>query len=157
MNFSRDPLAVCRILGLGIFCLCLLTSLATSSAHDAHGRGPDHATVVADSAIDGADAYVAGSRIYIDPATGRRTTPPASVEQDPGFKAPAVPRAALRSERRPDGTVSVRLHGNFRSYSVATVSPSGVVTQDCFDDAESAAAAVRSGSGRSAIAAEAVR
>jgi hypothetical protein len=157
VNFSRDPLGVCRILGLGLFCLCLLSSLAASSAQDGREAGRSDVAAVADSAADATGAHAAGSRIYIDPATGRRTTPPAAAEGDAVFRAPAVPLAALRSERRSDGTVGVRLHGNFRSYSVATVSPAGVVTQDCFDDAEAAAAALRTAAPHAGVATEAVR
>jgi hypothetical protein len=157
VSFSRNPLDLCRILGLGVFCFSLVSLLAVSTAHDASDDGRNEIAAVTDPANLATGTYAAGSRIYIDPATGRRAKPPMAVAEDPTLKAPAVPLAALRAERRSDGTVGVRLHGNFRSYSVATVSPSGVLTQDCFDDSETAAAAVRESARRSRTAPERIR
>ena len=133
MNFFRDKRRdVCRIFGLGLFCTSLAFALREAPRSGAPADAPNPPA----------------SRIYIDPATGERGAPPAGVAEEPLLKAPAVPLAALRAETRADGTVGVHLHGHFRSYSVATVSPDGSLTQDCFRDAEAAAAAVRTGTAR---------
>lgn len=80
-------------------------------------------------------AVAAGSRINIDPQTGKRIPVPSSGE---GVQVPADPafstsHSGLVEQPAPGGGIMVDLQGRFRSAATASVGPDGTVHLDCVE------------------------
>lgn len=82
-------------------------------------------------------AHESGMRVYLDPETGMLSPVPVTPEQvveDEMFKAAHMP-APMEELRRADGTVTVRLNGNFEVASQVVIAPDGRRISMCTDAA----------------------
>ena len=73
----------------------------------------------------------AGSRIQIDPQTGRRVPAPSGGVALPASPAFSTSHAGLVEKPAPGGGVMVDLQGRFRSAATATVGTDGTTHRDC--------------------------
>lgn len=76
-------------------------------------------------------------RVYLDPETGLLSPVPVTPEQmveDEMFNAGRAP-APMEELRRADGTVTVRLNGNFEVASQVVIAPDGRKISVCTDAA----------------------
>ncbi len=90
-------------------------------------------SVLAEPAAEPGPASAAGSRIHVDPQTGKRIPVPSSGE---GVELPADPafstsHSGLVERPAPGGGVMVDLQGRFRSAATATVGPDGTPHVNC--------------------------
>ncbi len=86
---------------------------------------------LADPAADTSTAPGAGSRINVDPQTGKRIPVPSAgvlLPVDPAF---STSHSGLVEQPAPGGGVMVDLQGRFRSAATATVGPDGKAHVDC--------------------------
>lgn len=88
---------------------------------------------VADPVAEPAPQAAAGSRINVDPQTGKRVPVPSSGEgvQLPADAAFSTSHSGLVERPAPGGGVMVDLQGRFRSAATASVAPDGTVHLDC--------------------------
>lgn len=99
---------------------------AARTADETPGRSPDAASV-----------HESGMRVYLDPETGLLSPVPVTPEQmveDEMFNAGRAP-APMEELRRADGTVTVRLNGNFEVASQVVIAPDGRKISVCTDAA----------------------
>ena len=92
-------------------------------------------SAIADPASDAAPPASAGSRINVDPQTGKRIPVPSSGEgvQLPADAAFSTSHSGLVEKPAPGGGVMVDLQGRFRSAATASVGPDGAVHLDCVE------------------------
>lgn len=86
---------------------------------------------VADPAAAPAPASGAGSRIKIDPQTGKRIPVPSDGVALPADPAFSTSHSGLVEQPAPGGGMMVDLQGRFRSAATATVGPDGTAHVDC--------------------------
>jgi hypothetical protein len=126
-------------------CLFLFISLAApafASPVDAPPQPAEPEAVEADAPADA--AAEAGVRVYVDPATGRRTSVPAAATRGQLEAAIARDRAFSQSteglveEPAPGGGTLMHLQGRFQSTFTATRDADGKLVFGCSDATHSA-------------------